>query len=241
MFRDMFEIAQEDAVGKPGGTAVNPIPTGDSAGAFSDFLWAIRVRPRELTQFLKSDSSPAKAVKLINIACLSHKYQDSDLSDWALEQLYETLKPTPPAFSLSGPVLTPLLSTLALFNESDNGVKSLIALLRQRIEESMTAAAQNPIDMIGLVYACSASGCTSLLPMAYYSLLVSPRYPLWPFDGRLGEAQIYLNDQPRSAKYRVYVKLCRRFHGRFTVRSRIQRRQRMDRKHCGAHDQVIRG
>ncbi|EJD38192.1 hypothetical protein AURDEDRAFT_172825 [Auricularia subglabra TFB-10046 SS5] len=187
MFRDMFALGPTDVPVKGDGTIENPIPTGDDATAFRDFLWALRVRPPELMVFLKSDRTPEKVIKLGNIARLSHKYQDFALANWALEQLHETLSSA--SIVLTGPALKPLIGALSPFDPRDKKAAALVSLIRQRIDWEAVAIpdASPSIDLIALVAACAAANYTTLLPAAYYALLVSLRTVDWIDDPRLSE------------------------------------------------------
>lgn len=183
MFRDMFALASAD---DSEGTSSHPLPTGEDATMFRDFLWALRVRPGKLMAFVKSANSPQKAVKLINIARLAHKYQDSELSDWALEQLHETLSPG--NFPLADPVLKPLIAALATFDDSEEKPAALNALLRRRIDEATKSTTTDQVDLVDLVVACVSSDCAALLPTAYYALLIAPLQIRWVDDSRLAES-----------------------------------------------------
>lgn len=183
VFRDMFALASAD---DSEGTVSHPLPTGEDATMFRDFLWALRVRPGKLMAFVRSTNSPEKAIKLINIARLAHKYQDSELSDWALEQLHETLSPG--NFPLAEPMLTPLIDALVTFNDSEEKPAALHTLLKQRIDEAAKSTTANVVDLVELVAVCTANDCTSLLPTAYYALLIVPRQIRWVDDSRLTES-----------------------------------------------------
>lgn len=61
LFRDMFVLASSDASGEKDGTLESPIHTGDDADMFRDFLWALRVRPGELVDFIDGPAKPEKA------------------------------------------------------------------------------------------------------------------------------------------------------------------------------------
>ncbi|EJD38179.1 hypothetical protein AURDEDRAFT_187843 [Auricularia subglabra TFB-10046 SS5] len=185
LFRDLFALAGFHGPDRQDGTLESPVRTGDDPTMFRDFLWALRVRPAELMDFVESARTPEKAVKLTNVACLAHKYQDEGLAQWALRQLYNALSST--GFALEGAVLKPLLRTLALFDDGTASVKPLHGLLRSRAEAAQSAT-PNLVDLIGLVEACTTSGYMSLLPMAYYALLVSPLDIDWLDDTRLTES-----------------------------------------------------
>ncbi|EJD38193.1 hypothetical protein AURDEDRAFT_172826 [Auricularia subglabra TFB-10046 SS5] len=176
VLRDMISLGATPAL------ASEPVIIDEvDAGAFRDFLWAMFVRPAELTHFLFGPKTEEKAIKLMHIAQLSHKFQDFDTIGWAMQQLHEKL----PEVYLGGALLQQLFGLLSLFKGDSAEVLGIVSVLRDAlrkqlacVEENKTAQAEvDPqfIDPIALIKESTESGFATLRAEAYYHLLLMPR------------------------------------------------------------------
>ncbi|EJD50634.1 hypothetical protein AURDEDRAFT_112229 [Auricularia subglabra TFB-10046 SS5] len=165
------------------GTLSRPIPIGDTdPQAFREFLWAMRARAGEIANFMNSPPSEAKALKLVSIARLAHKFQDFPMLEWVLPELHRALHSG--QIYLGPKVLSEVFDLLALMDRDDANARDIVedvrtALTRQvaHVAEHNPTTAEIPLLFIhptSLIEIARQRGFNGILADVYYHVLLLP-------------------------------------------------------------------